>query len=91
MHNEKDVRDIATQADAALLETVLVKGDLKDLSPAQRLDYYSRVCDSLGLNPLTQPFQYITLNNRLVLYAGKGAAEQTAAESTTSRSTLSRR
>lgn len=61
---------------AALLETVLVKGDLKDLSPAQRLSYYKQVCDSVGLNPLTKPFQYITLNGRLTLYATRDATDQ---------------
>jgi hypothetical protein len=34
------------------------------------------VCDSLGLNPLTQPFDYIRLSGKLVLYAKRDAAEQ---------------
>ena len=41
---------------AELLSAVLIDGDLSRLTPEQRVDYYSRVCDSLGLNPLTQPF-----------------------------------
>lgn len=58
------------------LEQVLIGGDLKELSSAQRLEYYRRVCDSLGLNPLTKPFEYISLNGKLVLYAKKDATEQ---------------
>lgn len=62
--------------DAAGLERVLVKGDLAQLTEAQRVSYYNALCQSLGLNPLTQPFQYLTLNGKLVLYARRDAAEQ---------------
>lgn len=61
---------------AALLEQVVVHGDLSKLTPAQRVAYYKRVCDSLGLNPLTKPFEYIVLNGRLTLYARKDATDQ---------------
>jgi hypothetical protein len=59
-----------------LAEQVAVVGDLAQLTAAQRMTYYSRVCDSLGINPFTQPFQYIRLNNKLVLYATRTAADQ---------------
>lgn len=59
-----------------LQEKVLLGGDLSKLQPAERLSYYRSVCDSLGLNPLTRPFEYITLNGRLVLYARKDCTEQ---------------
>src|SRR5512146_110853 len=61
---------------AGLLEQVVVQGDLAKLSPADRLAYYKRVCDSLQLNPYTKPFDYITLNGRLTLYARKDATDQ---------------
>jgi len=67
------VRD-SLSADA--LERVLVHGDLSKLSPAERLVYYQRVCESLGLNPLTGPFRYIVLNGRLTLYATRDATDQ---------------
>jgi hypothetical protein len=35
-----------------------------------------RLCSSIGLNPLTKPFQYIVLNGKLVLYAGRDCADQ---------------
>lgn len=58
------------------IENVLLKGDLADLSTEQRLTYYKSVCESTGLNPLTQPFEYIRLNGKLVLYAKKAATDQ---------------
>jgi hypothetical protein len=61
---------------ASAIEQVLIKGDLSALTEEQRLSHYKNVCDSLGLNPLTQPFDYIKLNGKLVLYAKRDAAEQ---------------
>jgi hypothetical protein len=62
--------------DAATLEQVVVDGDLANLSAEQRLAYYNAVCQSLGVNPLTKPFEYIKLSGKLTLYARKDAADQ---------------
>jgi hypothetical protein len=68
---------LATQAGVgAAIEKVLVGGDLKDLTPEQRVSYYHETCKSLGLNPLTRPFDYLVLNNKTVLYARKDCTEQ---------------
>ena len=61
---------------ASLLERVVMAGDLSRLSPEERLLYYRQVCESLGLNPLTRPFDYIVLNGRLTLYARRDATDQ---------------
>lgn len=61
---------------ALAVEEVLVQGNLSQLTPEQRVEYYNRVCDSVGLNPLTKPFEYITLNGKLTLYARKDATDQ---------------
>ena len=61
-----------------LLEKVIIEGDLEKLSAAERMEYYEKVCDSLGLNPLTRPFDYIKLSGKLTLYAKKDATEQLA-------------
>ncbi len=58
------------------IEGALIKNDLSQLNPDQRLSYYKTVCESLGLNPLTQPFAYITLNGKLTLYAKRDATDQ---------------
>jgi len=58
------------------VEDALLDGDLSKLNSEQRLDYYEKVCESVGLNPLTKPFEYIRLNGQLTLYATRAAAEQ---------------
>lgn len=62
--------------DAVTLESVLLGGDLSKLTPPQRVMYYKNVCESIGLNPLTKPFDYIQLNGKLTLYAKKDATDQ---------------
>ena len=61
---------------AELQEKVLLGGDLARLTPAERLSYYNAVCTSVGLNPLTRPFEYLVLNDRMVLYARKDCTDQ---------------
>lgn len=60
----------------AIMEQVIARGDISKLSPQERASYYTQLCTSLGLNPLTKPFEYITLNGKLTLYALKGATDQ---------------
>jgi hypothetical protein len=67
---------IVTDATQRAIERALVGGDLSDLSVEQRGVLYQQVCTSLGLNPLTQPFGYLTLNGKLRLYALKGCTDQ---------------
>lgn len=71
-----NVSTLATQDAGAIMEEVIAKGDLAKLTPEQRARYYTTVCQSLGINPLTRPFEYITLNNKLTLYATRTAADQ---------------
>jgi hypothetical protein len=60
----------------ATLERVVIGGDLSKLSSAERLLYYRQLCESIGLNPLSRPFQYLTLSGRLTLYASRDATDQ---------------
>ncbi|MGI6514474.1 MAG: hypothetical protein ACOX3D_09030 [Syntrophomonadales bacterium] len=57
-------------------KVAVLGGDLGGLTPQERGDYYVEVCDSVGVNPLTEPFKYITLNGKLQLYATRACAEQ---------------
>jgi hypothetical protein len=70
------MNEIAPISAGELIDSVITKGDLARLTPAERTQYYVRVCESVGLNALTKPFEYITLNGRLVLYALRGATDQ---------------
>jgi len=58
------------------IERALIQGDLSKLTEEDRMKYYRSVCESVGLNPLTQPFAYITLSGKLTLYARKDATDQ---------------
>lgn len=58
------------------LERVLLQGDLKGLSEPQRIDYYKKICLTVGLNPLTKPFEYLVLDGKHVLYATRNCTDQ---------------
>ena len=65
-----------TMIDQNAIEAALMDGDLSRLSAEEKLSHYQMVCKTVGLNPLTKPFQYITLNGKLQMYALKGATDQ---------------
>lgn len=78
---EKIAADPTSDEVAEIMRQVIVGGDLARLSPVARMQYYSRVCESVGLNPLTKPFEFIPMKadgggSRLVLYATKSATDQ---------------
>jgi hypothetical protein len=64
------------QPTPATIEDVLIRGDLSKLTENQRNQYYMQVCQSLGLNYLTRPFDYLMLSGKLVLYAKRDCADQ---------------
>ena len=74
-------QDLAANLDemALKIEQAIFKGDLNVLGAAERVVHYRNVCEALNLNPHTGPLQYISLNGKLVLYAGRQAAEQMCA------------
>jgi hypothetical protein len=62
---------------ADILEKVLLGGDLSKLTSEQRVQYYMATCKSLGLNPLTKPFDYLTLQGeKLTLYPKRDCTDQ---------------
>lgn len=73
MNNSNAIQAVPTEN---IIEQVITKGDLASLTPNERANFYSAVCTSIGLNPLTQPFEYIKLNGKMQLYAKKGATDQ---------------
>lgn len=73
------LQQISKETDAyGAMNIVIIKGDLSGLSEKDRTDYYTSVCKSLGLNPLTQPFSYLKnkKTGTLSLYARKDCTEQ---------------
>ena len=58
----------------ATIEDVLVRNGRK-LTPQQRIQYTMDVCNSLGMNWRTRPFEFITLGGKLV-FCRRDAADQ---------------
>lgn len=75
MNNDNGLAKIGEQ----VLESIVLRGDLSGLSPTQRARFYVQTCENLGLNPHSQPFAYLRLNGKEVLYATRGATDQLAA------------
>lgn len=62
---------------ANLLKKIIVQGDLSKLSEAELYEYNLALCELHGLNPLTQPFNYLKLKDgRVVAYANKACTDQ---------------
>src|SRR5512139_3726333 len=68
-----EMNDIVKQD---IIESVVIEGDLSRLTPEQRVEYYLRVCNNLGLNPLLRPFNYINIRGKLILYPTKTCHSQ---------------
>jgi hypothetical protein len=62
--------------ESSTVESVIIKGNLKELRPEERVAYYGALCNSLGLNPLTRPFEYLEFQGRVQLYALRSCTEQ---------------
>lgn len=66
----------ALQINNNIVESLVLQGDISKMQPSQKVDYYKWLCDSLGLNPATQPFQIIKFQGKEILYAKKDATDQ---------------
>src|SRR5215469_8069726 len=74
--SKKEKKEVGQVHDLSIIEQVVMMGDLSKLNAEQRVTYYKEVCKSAGLNPFTRPFDYISLNGKLTLYAKKDCTEQ---------------
>lgn len=68
--------EISTQVNPLIIQELVLRGDLSMMNGQQRVEYYNKFCQSLGLNPLTQPFQIIKFQGKEKLYATKDCTEQ---------------
>lgn len=74
-------KELATLNDEEETICALVcNGDAAKLNPQQRTQYYLMRCKAADLDPRTQPFQFMNLQGKLVLYALKTASEQLASK-----------
>lgn len=67
-----EVGQLATKT----IEELVIRGDIKGLTPQAKVEYYLTLCKSLDLNPATQPFQVIAFQGREQLYPKKDATDQ---------------
>lgn len=76
MNTTSEITTPDSQSIEDVIAKTVIEGDLSRLSPRERVLYYNAVCRSLGLNPLTKPFELIRLNGKLTLYARKDCTDQ---------------
>jgi len=75
---------ITTYQPAAVLTTehidtitnLVLAGDLSKMNNQARVGYYVQLCQSLSLNPHTQPFQILKFQGKEIMYATKSCTEQ---------------
>ena len=65
-----------SQLSPDVISNIVLKGDLSGLNPSQKVAYYNSVCERVGVDPATQPFQLLNLSGKQVLYCSKAGAEQ---------------
>ena len=70
--------DLDERTGANAVSSLVMRGDLSGLGPEDRARYYVAVCEGLGLNPHSQPFAFLRLNGKEVLYATRGCTDQLA-------------
>ena len=59
-----------------VISSLVINGDLKRLTPQQKVEYYSYRCQQAGLDPAAKPFDLLTLNGKEILYANASATQQ---------------
>ena len=77
--NERADYDLDRQTMGKVIDSVVLRGDLSGLAPGERARFYVQMCEGLGLNPASQPFAFLRLNGKEILYATRGATDQLAA------------
>jgi hypothetical protein len=61
---------------AKKIEEMLATGNIEQFAPEQKVSYINMICESLGLNPLTRPFEFVKFQGKTVLYARKDCTDQ---------------
>lgn len=62
--------------ESSLVESMILQGDLKGLTPQQKILYYNGYCQRLGLDPFTKPFDILKLNGKEILYCTRSGCQQ---------------
>jgi|SRR5580765_3402849 len=81
---------IAHSSEAALYESLALRGDVSMLKAVDKIAYYRQLCERLGLDPMAQPFLPLKLNGKEVFYATRAATDQLARLHNVTREVISR-
>lgn len=65
--------------DPNTIGSLVIHGDLKRLTPDQKVAFYSYRCQQAGLDPAAKPFDLLTLNGKEILYANAACTQQLCA------------
>lgn len=65
--------------DPNTISSLVINGDLKRLTPDQKVAFYSYRCQQAGLDPAAKPFDLLTLNGKEILYANAACTQQLCA------------
>lgn len=65
-----------TKQQSDIIASIVLNGDISKLNNDQRVTYVKQVCDRLGIDWTTQPFQILKLNGKERMYATKDATDQ---------------
>ena len=71
--SEKSITVDVGLTEARAIDSFVTRGDWSQLAPQDRARAYVQVCAQHGLNALSQPFAFLRLNGKEVLYATRGA------------------
>jgi hypothetical protein len=71
-----ELQNIPDKPNQELITNLVLNGDISQMSPEMRVEYYKKLCHSLNLNPVTKPFQIISFQSKTILYATKDCTEQ---------------
>lgn len=58
------------------IEELLATGNIGQFNSQEKVAYINKICDMMGLNPLTRPFEYVSFQGKVVLYARKDCTDQ---------------
>lgn len=58
------------------VDRILIEGDIAAMQAEHRIEYYMRLCNHVRVDPLTRPFDFLSLNNKIQLYANKSCTDQ---------------
>jgi hypothetical protein len=71
----KEVVALANKA-GAIMEKIIARGGLGKLNAEERGKFNTSLCESLGLNPLTKPIDYLKYGDVVVPYINKDGCAQ---------------